>query len=48
MGDDVQREPARDPQDLERLLITDSGWESFKAWRHFTSKTRSSTLATGK
>ena len=30
MDDEVLRDPARDPQDLEQLLVTDSIWETFK------------------
>jgi hypothetical protein len=47
MADEVSREPARDPQALERLLVSRQGRETSRGWRPFMSRMPSLTAAPG-
>jgi len=46
LDDDVSREPARDPQDLERLLVSRERPETSTEWRPFMSPTPCLTAVT--
>ena len=41
MTEELQHEPARDRQDLERLLVSREGLETSTGWRLFTNGMRS-------